>query len=464
MAVAPDAQGPPICARVDNRGMLMAADAPLLRLILMSGGHIGSELTVPDLAALVRLVRQTGTAVTQQAMIGDGPDVRLVDVEAVPDEEGIHLALHRWDRLLSPPDILGVPDADFEYARLETDGAWRTDAQLLMVRMAATLDRDFGFLPATTRGHPFSRIFRLLPDPTGDIPFLAALANGTDFKDQPAELIVSDKIPVLLSGRALVGEDGRFAGLSGQIRLVQTQQIQAPPPRGVSDLDLLLASQLEPALRGPIGRAIDHADHLALQTDGPLRQDYVRYAEDIAGAARHLLGLVDDLANLNAIEQPDFTIATEALDVADVARRAAGFLAVRRMDQGLSIARPETALWVAGEFGRVLQILVNLLANAIRYSPEGGQIRMEAVTHADMAGIAVIDAGKGIAPEHHERVFGKFERLDGNIGGGSGLGLYISRRLARAMGGDILLDSQPGQGARFTLLLKAWNAPISGAA
>ena len=81
-----------------------------------------------------------------------------------------------------------------------------------------------------------------------------------------------------------------------------------------------------------------------------------------------------------------------------------------------------------------------------------------------MAGIAVIDAGKGIAPEHHERVFGKFERLDGNIGGGSGLGLYISRRLARAMGGDILLDSQPGQGARFTLLLKAWNAPISGAA
>jgi signal transduction histidine kinase len=88
---------------------------------------------------------------------------------------------------------------------------------------------------------------------------------------------------------------------------------------------------------------------------------------------------------------------------------------------------------------------------------------MEAVALADMAGIAVIDAGKGIAPEHHDRIFSKFERLDGNIGSGSGLGLYISRRLARAMGGDILLDSQPGQGARFTLLLKACDAPIGSA-
>ncbi|MEY3984929.1 MAG: hypothetical protein RLZ59_374 [Pseudomonadota bacterium] len=461
--MAADAPRPPLCARVDNRGILVAADAPLLRLILMSGGHIGSELAVPQLAALVRLVRQKGAAVTQQAMIGDGPNVRLVDVEAVPDGDGIHLTLHRWDRLLSPPEILGLPDADFEFARLEADGAWRTDAQLLMVRMAAAIDVDFGFLPATTRGHPFSRIFRLLPDATGDIPFLAALANGTDFTNQPAELIVSHIVPVLLSGRAIVGEDGRFLGISGRLQLVRTQPKAPSHPPILSDLDLLLAGQLEPALRGPIGRAIEHADHLALQAEGPLRQDYVRYAEDIAGAARHLLGLVDDLANLNAIEQPNFAIETEALDVADIARRAAGLLAVRRTDQGLSITWPDNALWVAGEFGRVLQILVNLLTNAIRYSPEGGQIRMEAVALADMAGIAVIDAGKGIAPEHHDRIFRKFERLDGNIGSGSGLGLYISRRLARAMGGDILLDSQPGQGARFTLLLKACDAPIGSA-
>ena len=209
----------------------------------------------------------------------------------MPDGDNIHLTLHRWDRLLSPPEILGLPDADFEFARLEADGAWRTDAQLLMVRMAAAIDVDFGFLPATTRGHPFSRIFRLLPDATGDIPFLAALANGTDFTDQPAELIVSHIVPVLLSGRAIVGEDGRFLGISGRLQLVRTQPKAPSHPPILSDLDLLLAGQLEPALRGPIGRAIEHADHLALQAEGPLRQDYVRYAEDIAGAARHCWAL-----------------------------------------------------------------------------------------------------------------------------------------------------------------------------
>ena len=69
--------------------------------------------------------------------------------------------------------------------------------------------------------------------------------------------------------------------------------------------------------------------------------------------------------------------------------------------------------------------------------------------------IVVADQGKGIDAEEHERIFEKFERLDHDEPGGSGLGLYIARRLARAMGGDIVVDSAPGQGARFTLILLA---------
>lgn len=445
----------PIYARVNSRGQVQSADPPLLRLHLSAGGHMGGEFALPQLAALVRLVRQKGEAVTRQIIIGDGADVRLVAASLTPDPQGISIVLDDWETRLPPSDILTVGDADFDFARLEADGAWRTDAQLRIVRMAAGLDKDLGFLPSTARGYSFARIFRLVPDATGDMPLLAALANHTPFDNQLAELSVSNNAPVLLSGAPVFDAEGSFAGLAGRVQLIHRAPVPPDPAQSPSVLDMLLATRLEPALRAPIGRVIDHADAMALREEGPLREDYVRYAEDIAGAARHMLRLVDDLANINAIEQPDFTIETEPVDLVDSARRAAGLLAVRAMDRGVTIHVPNGTVLVAGDFGRVLQILVNLLANAIRYAPENSVVRLEPLVEADWMGMAVVDEGKGIAPDQHDRVFQKFERLEGDSAGGSGLGLYISRTLARAMGGDILLDSDIGQGARFTLRLRA---------
>jgi signal transduction histidine kinase len=98
---------------------------------------------------------------------------------------------------------------------------------------------------------------------------------------------------------------------------------------------------------------------------------------------------------------------------------------------------------------------MNLLTNAIRYSPEGGQVWLRLDRDGDLASICIADQGKGIAIEDQERIFEKFERVDASEAGTTGLGLYISRRLARAMGGDIRVDSAPGQGARFTFTLPA---------
>ena len=103
------------------------------------------------------------------------------------------------------------------------------------------------------------------------------------------------------------------------------------------------------------------------------------------------------------------------------------------------------------EFRRVLQVLLNLIGNAIRYTTENTPVKVTLERAGSRARVIVSDGGQGLSPEEQARVFEKFERLGRSGDGGSGLGLYISRRLARAMGGDLTVESEPGKGARFVL-------------
>ena len=117
------------------------------------------------------------------------------------------------------------------------------------------------------------------------------------------------------------------------------------------------------------------------------------------------------------------------------------------------------------EFRRVLQVLLNLVGNAIRYSPDNSQIWIRLEDAGARARLIVADQGPGLDADQQARVFEKFERLGRSDEGGSGLGLYISRRLARAMGGDLAIESAPGQGARFILEVPAdllAQAPTTG--
>jgi signal transduction histidine kinase len=106
---------------------------------------------------------------------------------------------------------------------------------------------------------------------------------------------------------------------------------------------------------------------------------------------------------------------------------------------------------------RLQQVLVNLLDNAIKYSPNGGQILLTVTGPANGVRIAVADSGLGIPSAEQQRIFEKFYRLDTQLsraGGGTGLGLYITRELVRRMGGTIALQSEPGVGSTFTVDLQ----------
>jgi signal transduction histidine kinase len=112
---------------------------------------------------------------------------------------------------------------------------------------------------------------------------------------------------------------------------------------------------------------------------------------------------------------------------------------------------------------RIGLVFDNLIGNAIRHSPNGGRIDVRAVPDGQRVRFEVQDQGPGIAPEYRQRIFEKFFRVPGTKGEGVGLGLYISREIVLAHGGDMGVESEPGHGSRFWFTLRVPGAPALAA-
>lgn len=445
----------PVSGRVDAQGRLVAADPPLADLQARAGGRPGEVLAIPQIAALARLAQRLGIAVSRTARAASGDqDLELV-VRAQPIGDDVALEISGWTARAPQPASEAPPaERDADFLRAAADWMWETDAALRITALSGGAASAIGRPAATLIGQPLTGLFRLREGGAGAIPILTALAEHRRFDRQSAELVNGVGGEYELSGVPLIDGMGRFVGFRGAAARTAGAQpalgTQAEPSAPSS-----FGARLDGALRRPLHQIIEQADRLREQPEQALAADYLSYASDIAAAGRHLLALVDDLVDLQAIERADFRPEAEVIDLADIARRAAGLLAVRAAARQVRIDRPQDdeRLCATGDFTRVLQILMNLLTNAIRYSPEGGMVWIRTEREADLACVIVADQGKGVAPEDHHRIFEKFERVDPLEPGGTGLGLYIARRLARAMGGDIDIDSGPGMGARFTLTL-----------
>jgi signal transduction histidine kinase len=441
-----------VSGRVDTDGRLIEADPLLASLHARAGGEPGGTLAIPQLASLVRLAARLGIVVSRGVLAADeGSDLSLW-VRAQPDAGGVRLSIPRWHA--QPAYVATLGDArDRDFRRAEADWRWETDGGLNLVDLSPAAAAAIGRKVDSLIGQPLTRLLRLIEAPDGALPMLVALAGQRRFHDQLAELRGQTGSRLRIAGTPMIDGAGRFAGFRGTA--VSFDGAPAPDPAAPPVAPDAFGVRLDAALRVPLARIISGAESIRSQEDGPVRPDYTEYAGDIAAAGRHLLALVDDLVDLQAIERADFHPEIEAIDLADLARRAAGLLSVRAGARDVRIDRPapDDTLPAMGEFRRTLQILVNLIGNAIRYSPDGGMVWIRIEREGDLAAVVVADQGKGIAAEDQARIFEKFERVDPGEPGGTGLGLYIARRLARAMGGEIAVDSALGQGARFVLTL-----------
>jgi PAS domain S-box-containing protein len=210
-------------------------------------------------------------------------------------------------------------------------------------------------------------------------------------------------------------------------------------------------------LRTPLNSVLGFAQLLGDDRFGALSERQQRYVGHIVNQAEQLRELITDVLDLSKVSAGQMEFTEETVDLAEAGREVAERLLPLAEAKGQELVVEAAAPVLArADRLRLMQCVINLLANAIKFSPEGSRVRVRAQEGAAGPALAVIDNGPGIAEADHERVFEEFTKLSrGKRGEGTGLGLALTRRLVEGMDGRVTLLSELGQGATFTILLPA---------
>ena len=434
-----------VIGRVDKAGRLISADPELETLQREAGSEVGHVLALPQIAAIADLVRKLGIPVARPAVAASLEHDIEMWVNAKPDGDDVLLSLEGWtERPAASPRLASLLGRSGEVDSSASRREWAADEELRLISISAELAEELAIDPAEAAGQPLTRLFRLEEDDSGEMPLISALAARRGFSGQRARSRSDNGKAVTLNGDVVTGADGSFAGFRGTAQGEGAPTVVPESSGRTSAFD----HALDEALRSPLDRIIESAERIVERADGPLRSDYASYGNDIASAARHLLSVIRSMSE-------DPTQGQRTIDLSELAAEALVMLESRAEERSIKIeVGPAEPLLASGEDRAVIQILVNLMGNAVRHSPEGGTVQLAFEKTAGTASVTVSDDGPGIDPADQQRIFERFERGD-QASAGTGLGLAISRRLARSMGGDVSLESAPGEGARFTLTLPA---------
>jgi signal transduction histidine kinase/DNA-binding response OmpR family regulator len=182
-----------------------------------------------------------------------------------------------------------------------------------------------------------------------------------------------------------------------------------------------------------------------------------RFLEQIHASGKHLLGLINDILDLSKIEAGQMELRLQKVEVAEVVSEVASTVEPLAGQKSirLKIARSDAGE-ITADAGKVKQMLLNLVSNAVKFTPEGGVVTIETRRLDDSVELTVTDTGIGIGSQDQERVFHEFQQVDSGVGRaqpGTGLGLTLTRRFARLHGGDVRVVSEPGKGSVFTIAL-----------
>ena len=346
------------------------------------------------------------------ALAAKGPLVGRTLAEVVPE------ALDRLTPLLDEVLRTGLPFAGHELELRVDRGRGREDA----------------WFRHALHPHPGQRILVVVEEVTDAVLARRELAAEVDRQASLRELVASL----------------RYTGSREKARSEELQQALAEQQRrraGVEDLNRALGHDL----RTPLATVLVQAQVLRKSSDPAV----ARRAESIVTGARRMAAMLEDLVDLARLESGQLAFDFRAVDlpalIGDLRERLDGVIPIERVELAIEPALPP----LRADAARLERMLVNLLGNALKYSPADRSVRLSAARSAADVELVVEDRGAGISPEDLPRVFDRFFR--GAAGGapGLGLGLYITRQLVEAHGGTIDVESVVGRGSRFRVVLPA---------
>ncbi|HUZ77551.1 MAG TPA: response regulator [Chloroflexota bacterium] len=221
-------------------------------------------------------------------------------------------------------------------------------------------------------------------------------------------------------------------------------------------------------LRTPLNAILGFSDLLLEDVPASEQADvHTSYLRTIHESGTHLLALINDILDLAKVEAGRMELHLEAVNLHDTAEQVLNTVRPLADQKGIALTFQEMPTGSGKSFnadnGKIKQVLYNLLANAIKFTPEGGRVQLSCQVGPDLARIQVVDSGIGIAPADQERIFHEFQQVDSTPDRryeGTGLGLTLTRRFVELHGGRIWVESELGRGSTFTveLPLKASTA------
>jgi PAS domain S-box-containing protein len=298
------------------------------------------------------------------------------------------------------------------------------DGRIALLNLAA--ERLFGVTDREARGLP----------PTAIAPGWDVVAERVEIRQPGDAWQPPPIIPLALGGdtrwTAVAGEAAPHGGTVYTLRDV-TEERRLDEMR--DDIVAIVSHELRTPLAGVYGAATTLLS-LGDRIDADMQR---RLVEVIGSQSERLAAVVENVLVTQRLDRGELSVEPHVVDLAAAAERAAASIRAASPDANVVVAAPEP-VEAEGDPGMVEQVLVHLVDNAVKYGPRGGEVRIELAQAGQMARLTVSDAGPGVPEAERERIFEKFHRLDpaqrGGVGG-TGLGLYIARELARRMGGRI---------------------------
>jgi signal transduction histidine kinase len=213
-------------------------------------------------------------------------------------------------------------------------------------------------------------------------------------------------------------------------------------------------------LRTPLNAIIGFSEVLLERLFGEVNEKQDDYLKDIHASGKHLLQLINDILDLSKVEAGRMELDVATFDVPAAIANALTLIRERaqRHNIALSLDADPQLGEIAADERKFKQILLNLLTNAVKFTPDGGRIKISARREADELMVAVHDTGIGIAPEDQQAVFEEFRQVGRNYTNkqeGTGLGLTLTRKFVELHGGRIWLESELGKGSTFMFTIPA---------